>query len=625
MARTNTDQLWWQAPKHKGHENIFDAIAFYDTHQSHISDANLRHQKFYENKDIVGLGTGDYYKVHDSNQETKVTLNVIKSMVDTVGSKVTKAKPKPTFLTQNGSFSLQKKGKKLGKFIEGVFMEANVYRTMTKAFWDAVIFGTGLVHVFEEESRICIERVYPDEIVVDTEETLHAEPQQMFRRKPVSRQRLMAMFPGKKNEILNAARHAPRTSRNAHQVHQRADLIECIEAWHLPSGKKMKDGRHTIVIHNCTLLDEKWEHAYFPIVKMTWKDRPLGWWGFGLAEELVPIQQEINKLAQRIQQAMHRISVPRIFVEKGSKVVKSHLNNMNAAIVEYVGTPPHIDASASVHPEVFSHLDRLYQRAFEIAGISQLSAQSKKPSGLDSGVAIREFSDIESERFADVHISYENFMLDIARVVIDMSRAISAREGGFSADWAGRDFIESIKWDEVDLEEDQFVLKTFPTNFLPRTPSGQLATVTNMMEIGMLDREQAMGLLQYPDLESVTSLENADSEDIKAAIEEMEDGEYNPPESFQNLELGIKMISLAMLRAKRQGAKDDILELFRLWIEDATSMIEEAQAEAQAQQQQAQMQAAQLQAAAQAPPQGAGPDIPSQAGPLAEAGISQLT
>ena len=55
--------------------------------------------------------------------------------------------------------------------------------------------------------------------------------------------------------------------------------------------------------------------------------------------------------------------------------------------------------SEKISQDLFMHLDRLYNRSFEIAGISQLSAQSSKPSGLDSGRALREFSDIESERF----------------------------------------------------------------------------------------------------------------------------------------------------------------------------------------------------------------------------------
>jgi hypothetical protein len=46
----------------------------------------------------------------------------------------------------------------------------------------------------------------------------------------------------------------------------------------------------------------------------------------------------------------------------------------------------------AMHPEVYNHLDRLYQRAYEISGISELSATGKKPAGLESGAALQDLS-----------------------------------------------------------------------------------------------------------------------------------------------------------------------------------------------------------------------------------------
>ena len=62
----------------------------------------------------------------------------------------------------------------------------------------------------------------------------------------------------------------------------------------------------------------------------------------------------------------------------------------------------------------------------EVAGISQLSATSRKPSGLDAAVAMREYQDIESDRFQLVAQRYEKSFLDAAKIVLDMQRDIGS-------------------------------------------------------------------------------------------------------------------------------------------------------------------------------------------------------
>ena len=47
-------------------------------------------------------------------------------MIDTIVSKVTKNKPKPTFLTDGGDWDLQQKAKKLTKYCEGIFYSTNL-------------------------------------------------------------------------------------------------------------------------------------------------------------------------------------------------------------------------------------------------------------------------------------------------------------------------------------------------------------------------------------------------------------------------------------------------------------------------------------------------------------------
>ena len=57
-----------------------------------------------------------------------------------------------------------------------------------------------------------------------------------------------------------------------------------------------------------------------------------------------------------------------------------------------------------VSAELLSERERLLGLTLQMPGISQLAARSMKPAGLDSGVALREYQDIEAERFGHRHV-----------------------------------------------------------------------------------------------------------------------------------------------------------------------------------------------------------------------------
>jgi hypothetical protein len=79
--------------------------------------------------------------------------------------------------------------------------------------------------------------------------------------------------------------------------------------------------------------------------------------------------------------------------------------------------------------EVYQQLERLVNFAYQQAGISQLAAGSKKPEGLNSGVALREFDDNQTDRFASLSRAYDTFFVDLAYQVTDKAKEIALRDG----------------------------------------------------------------------------------------------------------------------------------------------------------------------------------------------------
>jgi hypothetical protein len=63
------------------------------------------------------------------------------------------------------------------------------------------------------------------------------------------------------------------------------------------------------------------------------------------------------------------------------------------------GDPIHTATPPFISDQFIAERAYLIETAYQIAGVSELSAQSEKPGGLDSGKALETMENIESNRF----------------------------------------------------------------------------------------------------------------------------------------------------------------------------------------------------------------------------------
>lgn len=578
--KNNINRLWWLLDDKEIFQHLVPLYDRIDMRQRYRRVKNIRHARLYENMEIIGLQAGLYGRLaNEINTKNRVTLNVTKSCIDTATSKIAKMKPRPMFLTIDGDWDKQERAKKLTKYFDGLFQgpTMKVYEKKQLSFRDGAIFGTGPLKLFVNQSKqIEAERCIIDELLVDDAEAIYGSPRTLYQMKMVDRELLAKQFPESEHEI----RSVKGGYKNEVNDESSNDLVRVIEAWRLPSHKGAQDGRHVIVIDNCTLYARKYKMQRFPFVFDRWNSHVTGFYGYGLAEELIGIQLEINKLLRTIQLAQHIMCVPRVWIEHNSKVVTANINNEVAGVGKYVGQPPVATTWPAMSPEVYQHVENLYKKAYEITGISMLSAQSSKPAGLNSGAAIRTFQDVESDRFQIVSQQYEQSFLDITSLCIDLlqdggKNKVKAVEG---------QGVENLEWDDIKLDEEEYDLRVFPTSILPTQPAGKLQTVQELVQAGFIPKDQAMNILDFPDLEAAMSLNTASYDVIKMMISEMlkEDGEYNPPEPYMDLMTAKKMTQLAYLRARSKKAPEQSLEMLRRFMSQCQDLMDDAVAQAKA-------------------------------------------
>ena len=559
------DVFWWQSKK--------DPHLAIDKYITVLRDD--QHDFYNDLSTYIGLyggqpiGNSDDAFRYRSNRP-RLTFNIIHSLCQAATAKIAKHRPGISFLTSGGDWSQRQKAKNLDKFMQGQIYSTKAYSVSQKAFLDACIVGTGVIKSFMENGKTKIERVPLVELTIDGTEAGTSDPRQIFQTKLVSRHVLAAKFPKYKKQILAAVEEVDDSGEES----KYSDLIKCHEAWHLPSGPEAGDGRHIICIPTATLLDEEHEKDYFPFSFIKWTESPVSFWGNGLAREVKGIQVEINKLLAQIQQQMH-LGTPKVFIDESSKIVSAHINNRVWGAIRYRGKPPQFFVPRTVSGEMFQHLDRLVKQAYEMTGISQLSAQSKKPVGLESGRALREFSDIESERFMVVGQAYEGVFIELARQLIELVKEeVENGDGYTSISFSPNSGVEKIDWNDIKMEEDEYIMRIQPVGSLPQTPAAKLASVTEMHMNGLFTTEEAHQLLEFPDLDRANKLKNSHIDLLDKLIDSIIDkNRYEPPEPYMNLELGVQRFQQAYNLAKLEGVPEARLELLRRWIAKAAALL----------------------------------------------------
>jgi hypothetical protein len=513
-------------------------------------------------------------------------------------------------MTEGASYRLQRRAEKLSKFWFGLFKNEKVFERGSDVFRDGALTGGGLFKVGTlAPGRICIDRVFLDSVWWDDADAVNGNPRSLYQTIPMAREEVLARWPKAAQWIQQAPQ--AKSPEGDSGFESQADVITVVEAWHLPSSPDSKDGVHAIVLENHVLEVEAYTFPGFPFAWFIYGTAPpKGILPIGLAERLAGIQVSINQHLDTIESSLRLMAVPRVYIDSMSGVSVDQINNAIGAIIHYEhgSNPPLIDKSSPIAQEVFQHLYWLIDAGFEIGGVSRLSATATKPEGLNSGAALREYKDIEAVSFSTVQRNYEDTFLQLATVCTWFAKSLYSAGTDISVKVPGHRFLSCIKWSDVDMEDDLYSMQVFPTSMLPNQPAARYAQIDEWVQRGWVPKEEAMMLMDMPDLDRANSLYTAAVEDIEITIENLLTGEASPaeeaewagrstedrrvlaaqavyrqnqPDPLQNLALGIRKVRAQWLLSRHQSDVDENrLQLLLDWIRQAEELLQVEEAAA---------------------------------------------
>lgn len=521
-------------------------------------------------------------------------VNVTRAAVESICAKAGNNRPRPTVLTDGGNWSLQARCRKLQRFLDGVFVSADVYAKLPDFFRDQMVFGTAIHEWYGDLGRksVCLRRVFPLSLMVDPLEAASGDPTTFVRVRFWDPGALATSFPSIAGyesglaEPETVALTAPMFSGGGGDQLVRVYELTRIASY-TDAGKRVP-GRTVWVCGKCVLRDDTYDHDFPPYEFTHWVDPMVGFWGGSAIEEVEGLERELNILLQSAQRAMRRVGVPWVLIPETTDVKTETIGNEEGQIIRYNGnTPPTVQAFQPMHPQVMEQPWVLYRKVFELLGTNENAVAARKPPGDVSGRALEQLAEEHLVRFQTVTRKFENvvgthYPRQILRVVEMLNERIP---GGFKVRAVRNQTAIELRWSECKVAPDDFFVQCWPTSILPHTPAGRTAEVERWQQNGWTTPQQAKRLLEFPDLNGMCDVQAADDDLLEWQLEQMlVAGKAVLPETRQDLAKALQWGTYRLERAIVDGAPEahaDHLRDFLATIEDMLAA-QEAQSAAAA-------------------------------------------
>ncbi len=427
--------------------------------------------------EVVGFYQKGTFNVEDDTTSS-IQENVIASCIETLCSKIASQKVRPFFNTVNGTFKELQIAKQAQIFFDMLYEENDVNEKITHAFRDACVFDKGIVKISDEG----ITNSLPWNVYVDPREVSYGKVTYVAEKMPKTPGRLLELRYGIKGD------------RNLdYTVYEYYDIIEHVKAIYIQEMNK-------VIVHEYTPKVVPYLTIYY--------SKPIkGNTSQSVVDQLYGIQMQIDELLAVMKDCIIMNPGMTLLVPRSSNIKTNMLSNRTGQIIQYdpipgqTTSPVTYGTSDIISAQFPQLLAQFKEDAYEMIGISQLSATSQKPEGLNSGVGLSTMEDIESDRFETQLNSVVRLYVDVAKACLD----IFPPESNILPDDLNR---ANITWADIINARNNMKIQFSAAEALSKDPSEKLKQLTSLSAAGLIPQSHIATLMELPDLQSGYNLAN---------------------------------------------------------------------------------------------------------------------
>jgi hypothetical protein len=474
--------------------------------------------------EVIGFYQKGTFNIEDDTTSS-IQENIIASCIETLCSKIASQKVRPFFNTVNGTFKEMQVARQAQTFFDQLYEENNVNNVITKAFRDACIFDKGIVKISDSGITNCL----PWNVYIDPREKTYGNVTRVAEKFPKTPGRLLELKYG-----IKADRNLDYT------VYEYYDVMEHVKAVYIVEMNKT--------------ITNKYDPKIVPYLQINYSDPIKGNTSQSVVDQLYGIQMQIDELLAVMKDSIAMNPGMTLLIPRSSNIKTNMLSNRTGQIIQYdpipgqTASPVTYATNDIISAQFVQLLDKLKNDAYEIVGISQLSATSQKPEGLNSGVALSTMEDIESDRFETQLNNVIRLYVDVAKACLDIFPP--------DEDILPNDLTRAnIKWADIVEARNNMKIQFSAAQSLSKDPSEKLKQLVALSQAGVVPQSHIATLMELPDLQSGYNLANNAFNAVYTFIDDvMKNGvpetipEYLPTDKGQLLETEVinTMLSLAV-------------------------------------------------------------------------------
>src|SRR5574342_279225 len=317
-----SDKAWWSEPAvnvGKALAKTVESLAI-STAQKAREDRYLQYAQMYANQEIRTLREFEQIETEiDPIMEPRWSYNVCKAGADTIVSLIARA-ARIQVLANGGTRTMRQKAEMMTRYLDGVWWMTKYRKLSRLRLRDATVFDIGFIRWVAEGAQLRAERRFPWQILWHEQDGRDGTPTCLYDTARMPVEHAIVRYGLDEAAAQRVRKHASGTGH-----------VWIDEGWQQPiddidpKDKRPKEvdpervpanGRHTVHCAGEMIVDEWWPHRYFPVKEHVWDERPCGFSGQGVVEQLVPYQAEIHRVLNTMR-ANHRLgSVLRIAMEQ---------------------------------------------------------------------------------------------------------------------------------------------------------------------------------------------------------------------------------------------------------------------------------------------------------------------
>lgn len=462
--------------------------------------------------------------------------------------------------------------KKLGFLVDGIVESVGLHEIGDQVYIDAATAGIGAVKWWVDNGKT-IRCSKVDPLLTFWPEGTH-EPDEIAVSTAVDKRRLADESESSlRDKIMNLPLWSPPTIIGVTvSSNLRPETVRVDEIWSKKigetNGKYVRTGGGPGA--GCVLLVDDWKYQRLPVNVQRWQREFRGFGGFPLARVIAPYHVRTERLWQQWSNILDSC-VPQYLEHEDTDT--DDATDLVLQRRKWSGTmKPEIVGGNHVPPNIPDAIEAIRMRAFAEGGVNPQSATGSKSAGVNSAVGQREEQAIADVRMSTQQRSRETWFTDCARSIIMLAADTYTKDNPARIKAPGTTLLQSIPWEHINIEEDQYTVFMGVASGLSLTLPGRMEEMIEMRDAGApISVGQFMRNLKLADTRSlterITGAEDLAEKQISACLEGV--GELNkpvliPPSPIQDIEVLITNSTQAYERAKADGNKPkENVELLR--------------------------------------------------------------